>query len=103
METHPKKRIEIVIETPLVDRVTDCLTRMPVSGYSVVALNAGRGQSGTWSADGQIGTALQMTQIICVLDGELAEKVIRSLFEIVKPQAGFIAISDVSVLRPKRF
>ena len=103
METYPKKRIEIVIETPLVDRVIDCLDRMQVSGYSVVALAAGRGQSGTWSAEGQVGTALQMTQIICILDRELADNVIRDLFVIVKPQAGFIAISDVAVLRPRRF
>lgn len=103
METYPKKRIEIVIETPLVARVTDCLDRLAVSGYSAVALTAGRGQAGAWSADGQVSTALQMMQIICIANESLAEQVIQRMFEIVKPQAGFIAMSDVVVLRQERF
>jgi hypothetical protein len=103
METYPKKRIEIVIETPLVGRVTNCLDRMEVTGYSAVALTAGRGQGGAWSANGQVGSALQMTQIVCIAEASLAEQVIQRMFEIVKPQAGFIAISDVAVLRPGRF
>jgi nitrogen regulatory protein PII len=103
METFPKKRIEIVIETPLVGRVTDCLNRMQVSGYSTVALSAGRGQGAAWSADGQVSTALQMTQIVCIADESFAEQVIQRIFEIVKSHAGFIAISDVVVLRQERF
>lgn len=103
METYPKKRVEIVIETPLVERVIDCLDRMEVTGYSVVALTAGRGQSGAWSAIGQVGTARQMTQIVCVADPPLAERVIQATFVIVKSQAGFITVSDVSVLRPGKF
>jgi hypothetical protein len=103
MQTYPKKRVEIVIETPLFDRVTDCLDDMEVTGYSVVALSAGRGRGGAWSADGQVGTVLQMTQIICIADASLAEQAIQRMFEIVNPQAGFIAISDVAVLRQGRF
>jgi hypothetical protein len=103
METFLKKRIEIVIETPLIDRVTDCLDRMEVTGYSALALIAGRGEGGSWSADGQVGTALQMTLIVCIVDPILAEQVIRQMFEIVKLQAGLIAVSDVHVLRPGRF
>jgi nitrogen regulatory protein PII len=103
METFAKKRIEIVIETPLVERVTDCLDSMAVTGYSAVALTAGRGHGGAWSAEGQIGTAQQMTQIVCIADPAIANQVIQKLFEIVKTQAGFIVISDVVVLRPERF
>ncbi|MEW6449092.1 MAG: transcriptional regulator [Pseudomonadota bacterium] len=103
MKTYPKKRIEIVIETPLVGRVTDCLDHMAVTGYSTVALTAGRGQSGPWAAEGQVGTALQMTQIVCISDSGVSDEVIQRLFTIVNPQSGFIAISDVMVLRPERF
>ena len=103
MQTYPKKRIEIVIETPLVGRVTDCLDHMAVTGYSVIALTAGRGQGGAWAAEGQVGTALQMTQIVCVADPNVANEVIQRLFQIVHPQSGFIAISEVVVLRPERF
>lgn len=103
MKTFPKKRIEIVIETPLVDRVTDCLDRMDVTGYSVVGLIAGRGRGGSWSLNGQVGTTLQMTQIVCIADASLAEQAVERIFAIVTPQAGFIAISEVAVLRPERF
>jgi len=40
---------------------------------------------------------------VCVADPNVADEVIQRLFQIVHPQSGFIAISEVVVLRPERF
>ena len=103
MDRHPKKRIEIVIETPLVGRVTGRLDQMNVSGYSVQALAAGRGQGGAWSADGQVGTAMQMSLIVCIADGVITDAIVDSVFQVVSKQTGFVTVSDVHVIRSDRF
>jgi hypothetical protein len=103
MDKHPKKRIEIIIETPLVDRIADILDRMDVSGYSVIPLAAGRGQGSAWSADGQVGSAMQITLIICISDGAIADRILDSVFGIVSQHTGFVTVSDVYVMRPDRF
>lgn len=103
MQRFLKKRIEVLIETPLASRVTDSLNDMNVSGYSVIAVSAGRGENGEWNADGQIGSANHMTLIICIVDPSVADDIVDNVFKIVSRQSGFVTIGDVMVVRPERF
>jgi PII-like signaling protein len=103
METHPKKRIELIIELPLLRRVTECFDRAGVSGYSVLPVIAGRGQSGEWAADGQIGVAGQMAIVICIVDAARVEAVLEAAFAVVRKQIGLVTVSDVAVIRSERF
>ena len=41
MQTYPKKRIDIIIEMPLLRRVTERFDKAGVSGYSVLPVIAG--------------------------------------------------------------
>ena len=43
MQTHLKKRIDLIIEMPLLRRVTERFDQAGVSGYSVLPVIAGRG------------------------------------------------------------
>ena len=52
--THPKKRVEIMIEAPALARVTDALDRAEATGYTVLPALAGRGNGGNWQRDDQI-------------------------------------------------
>lgn len=103
MQTHPKKRIDLIIEMPLLHRVTECFNKAGASGYSVFPVIAGRGQSGEWSADKQIGTAGQMAAIICIVDAAKVDTVLEALFAVVRKQIGLVTVSDVAVIRPERF
>ena len=103
MEQHPKKRIDIVIETPLVERVAALLDRMDVSGYSMMPITAGRGQGRAWTADGQIGNAMQMTALACIVDASVMDAILDAVFDVVSQQIGFVTISDVCVIRRDRF
>ena len=103
IQQHPKKRIDIVIETLLIDRITELLDRMEISGYSVMPLSGGRGRGGSWSSDGEIGIATQMTALVCIVDASVVDIVLRDIFQVISQQIGFVTVSDVSVIRPERF
>jgi len=103
MQTHPKKRIDVIVEAPLMRRIIDRLDQANVSGYSVMPIMAGRGHDSSWTADGQISNATQMLAIVCVTDASKVDGLLESIFGVISHQIGFVTISDVSVVRPKRF
>ena len=103
MQIHPKKRIDIIIEMPLLRRITERFGKTGVSGYSVLPVIAGRGQSGEWSASGQVSEVGQMAAIVCIVDAGKLDAVLDEVFEVVRKQIGLVTVSDVSVVRPERF
>ncbi|MFZ4808700.1 MAG: DUF190 domain-containing protein [Hyphomicrobiaceae bacterium] len=103
MQTHPKKRIDLLIEMPVLRRVSERLEKAGVTGYSVLPVIAGRGQTGTWSADDQIGNAGQMVAIMCIVDAAKVDTVLEAVFAVVSGQIGLVTVSDVAVVRPERF
>lgn len=103
MQTHPKKRIDLIIEMPLLRRVTERFDKAGVSGYSVLQVIAGRGQSGEWSASGQVSEVGQMASIVCIVDAGKVDAVLDEVFAVVRKQIGLVTVSDVSVVRPERF
>lgn len=103
MQTYPKKRIDLIIEMPLLRRITTLLENAGVSGYSVMPVIAGAGQGGAWSADGQVGGAGQMAAILCIIDAAKVDALLEQVFAVVRRQIGFVTVTDVPVMRPERF
>ena len=103
MKTFAKKRIDLIIEMPLLRRVTERFDQAGVTGYSVIPVIAGRGQSGAWSAGGQVSEVGQMAAIMCIVDGGRVDTVLDAVFTVVQHQIGLVTVSDVEVIRPERF
>ncbi|WP_315733763.1 MULTISPECIES: DUF190 domain-containing protein [unclassified Bradyrhizobium] len=103
MKTFAKKRIDLIIEMPLLRRVTERFDQAGVTGYSVLPVIAGRGQSGPWSAGGQVSEVGQMAAIMCIVDGGRVDAVLDAVFAVVQHQIGLVTVSDVEVVRPERF
>jgi len=103
MKTYPKKRIDIMVEEPLMERVLDLLERQNVGGYTVLPAIAGRGKSGPWHRDGLIGRAGTVVQIFCILDESRVSEVLEPLFKLVSRQIGIVTVCDVQVIRPENF
>lgn len=103
MQTFPKKRIEIMIEAPLANRVTEALDASDVGGYTVFPAIAGKGMSGPWHRDGLVGRVGSVVQIVCVLDESRLDEVLDPVFKLVKQQIGIVTVSDVEVIRPDQF
>ncbi|WP_315755194.1 MULTISPECIES: DUF190 domain-containing protein [unclassified Bradyrhizobium] len=103
MKTFAKKRIDLIIEMPLLRRVTERFDQAGVTGYSVLPVIAGRGQSGPWSAGGQVSEVGQMAAIMCIVDGGRIDAVLDAVLAVVQHQIGLVTVSDVEVVRPERF
>ena len=103
MKTHPKKRIDIMVEAPLMQRVLNLLDQQNVSGYTVLPVLAGRGKDGAWHRDGVVGRAGALVMIFCIVDEQRIDEVLEPLFKLVSRQIGIVTVSDVHVIRADYF
>jgi hypothetical protein len=103
MQTHPKKRVEVIVEAPLLQRIMGRLDQANASGYSVMPIIAGRGHESSWTVDGQVSNVTQMVALICIVDASRVDDLLSSVFDAISHQIGFVTISDVFVIRPERF
>jgi PII-like signaling protein len=103
MKTHPKKRIDIMVEAPLMQKVINLLDQQAVGGYTVLPVLAGRGKDGAWHRDGVVGRAGALVMIFCILDEARVDDVLGPLFALVARQIGIVTVSDVQVIRPDHF
>lgn len=103
MKTHLKKRIDIMVEAPLMQRVLALLDQQGVSGYTVLPVLAGRGKDGAWHRDGVVGRAGALVMIFCILDERRVDEVLDPLFALVSRQIGIVTVSDVHVIRTENF
>ncbi len=103
MKTYAKKRIDVMIEAPLMQRVLTLFDEHDVGGYTVLPVLAGRGKDGAWHRDGVVGRVGALVTIFCILDADRVEAVLEPLFALVSRQIGIVTVSDVEVIRPDRF
>ena len=50
VQTVPRKRIEILVDTPLVPRIVSKLKALDISGWSVIHMDSGGGRGGRMAA-----------------------------------------------------
>lgn len=103
MKLHPAKRVAIVIEAPMLRRLTEALETAGVTGYSVLPVLGGSGRSGPWSSDHSFGTVGTLVQVICILSKDKLEEMVEHTFPVVERHIGIITVTDCEVLRPERF
>ncbi|MEO1609595.1 MAG: DUF190 domain-containing protein [Pseudomonadota bacterium] len=103
MQTYPKKRIEIMVEAPLLNQVLSILDKHKAPGYTVLSALSGRGADGSWHRDGIVGGAGSIVMIICIIDTSRVDDILEPLFKLVSRQIGIVTVSDVQVIRPDHF
>ncbi|HEX4894597.1 MAG TPA: DUF190 domain-containing protein [Hyphomicrobiaceae bacterium] len=103
MKTYAKKRIDIMVEAPLMKRVIAVLDEYQVSGYTVLPALAGRGKEGAWDREGLVGRAGLVVMIFCIVDETRVDTILEPLFRLISRQIGIVTVSDVQVIRPEHF
>ena len=103
MRTFPKKRIDIVIEAPVLKRLLSVLDELAVPGYTVTAAVAGRGRGGSWHREATVGEAGRMMVVQCIVDASRVDAILARVFELVSRQIGIVSVADVDVIRPEHF
>ncbi len=103
METHKAKQVAITIEAPMEQRLRAVLEKAGVTGYSILTVIGGSGRSGAWSAEGQVGRAGGMIQVICIIRPDRLDGLLEAVFSVVERHIGVVTITDCDVLRAERF
>lgn len=103
MQLHKKKRIEIIIERPVLQRLTNALERSGVHGYTILQAQGGSGQDGAWERDGLVSSAGDMVMIVCILDAANFDAALAAIYAVVERQIGIVSVSDVEVIRSDHF
>ena len=103
MQTHRKKRLEIVIEAPIVDRLVGLLDKAGVKGYTVTPALSGRGRDGKWQREGQVTEAGRMHVVMTIIDPARIDDILEQVYPLVARQIGILTISDVDVIRAEHF
>ena len=101
--THPKKRIEIMIEAPALGRVTAALDRAEATGYTVLPALAGRGNGGTWQRDDAFGDSGRIVCVVCISDAQSVPAILEALKPLVERHIGIVSVADVQVIRAEHF
>ncbi len=103
MQTHPAKRVEIIIESPMERRLKAAIEGTGVSGYTVLPVLGGSGRSGRWSREGQVSRAGGMVAVVCIIRPERLEGLLQAAFAVVEQHIGVVSVTDCEVLRAERF
>lgn len=102
MEVHPKKKIEIFVETPVVKKVLALIDESGATGATFLPVLGGHSDGGDWS-DKDLGSAMDMQKIMVVTGPRRAAIIRDTVYEAVADYRTMILISDVEVIRNDHF
>ncbi len=103
MQMHKAKRVEIIIEAPMEQRLTKALIAAGVTGFTVLPVQGGSGRSGRWTHEGQVSRAGGMVQVVCLIRPERLDTLLDAAFAVVERHIGVVSVSDTEVIRAERF
>ncbi len=102
MDLHPKKKIEVVVETTMVKKVLETMRSCDATGATVLPILSGEGQGGPWS-DNDLGSALDMKMVMVVTGPRRAAMIRDAIYDTLENYRYMLLISDVEVIRNDRF
>jgi hypothetical protein len=97
-----RKKLEIIIEAPLLGRVEALLGASGARGWSVFASLAGHSSHGDWRSDG-LSDAQDKRLVIAVVSEAAAQAALDALAAFFQDYPGVVYVSDVTVLRGEKF
>lgn len=95
----PCKRIEIVIETPLVPSLTAVLQELDVPGYTVIPEVRGSGDRGVRRADELSGESSNCVVLIACDDPAIVGRLLEAVRVLIRRSGGICLVSDAQWLR----
>ncbi|MEA3261953.1 MAG: transcriptional regulator [Pseudomonadota bacterium] len=101
IETVIRKRIEILVDTALVRRVTDAIDRAQITGWSVLPVTSGSGRDGRWREERVMGTDKSL--VLTIASVEKAEVLVDTLAPMLNSHGLLLTMWDVEVIRGERF
>jgi len=94
MELQPMKRLEIVAEAPIIDRLGAILKKRGVKGWTVTPAVSGMGSSGEWTRSGQIIEAGRMMVLFAIVETDAAPPLVEAVRAAMSAHRGVVSVSD---------
>lgn len=102
IQTVSRKRIEILVDTPLVPRVVAQLQAVDISGWSVIHVDSGGGRAGEWQHDDVTGASAK-TIVLAIASEAKTSGLIEAIAPLLDSYGMLLTIGDVQVVRGERF
>jgi PII-like signaling protein len=102
IQTHPRKRLEMIVDEPHLPRFIRLFEQMKVRGYTILESKSGKGSRGAW-APARLSNVDDRVMVVAVTDGETVEQLLVELQDLFEELPGVAFVSDVQVIRPDRF
>jgi nitrogen regulatory protein PII len=102
MQLVGRKRVEIVIDTPLCAWLTREAEAAGIPHHTLLAADSGRGRTGGWR-DEDVSGALSKKMFVAVAKQEQVDALIDALAPHLDEYGLIVMISDVEVVRSERF
>lgn len=97
-----RRKIEILVDMPLLRRVTEAAAAAGVSGHTLLPVLGGTGQGGSWSDD-QVTGAQAKVIFVTVTSEEKAQALIAALTPMLDSHGLLLTTSAVEVVRGGKF
>lgn len=101
IETVIRKRIEILADQPLVNRVTQAIDETGITGWTILPVTAGSGREGRWREERVTGA--DKVLVLTVASQEKAALLADRLAPILTSHGFLLTMWDVEVIRGERF
>ncbi|MDP3509470.1 MAG: P-II family nitrogen regulator [Candidatus Melainabacteria bacterium] len=103
LSLHPMKEVRVVVSGEQRGLITDLLDRIEASGYTVIAITAGKGHGGLQESHFMFGGIESLEMIMTVVPEEKVEPILSGLRTIFSHHSGVMFVSDVAVTRREYF
>lgn len=100
--TFTRKRVEILIDTPLAPRLIKAASEVGIAGYTLIPVQSGAGRGGAWRDD-RVSGAQTKTIFLTIASEEKAERLVDMLAPNLESYGMLLTLSDVQVVRGERF
>lgn len=101
--TTQRKKIEILIDRPLMKRLRQITKQVELTGYTLFAAIGGEGGQGRWRDDQVTGGAGSKVLFVSILNEEKALEFLTAVEPLLDEYGLLVTISDVEVIRAERF
>ena len=101
IETVIRKRIEILVDTALVRRITDAIDKAGITGWSVLPVTSGSGRDGRWREERVLGTDKSL--VLSIASAEKAALLVEALAPLLNSHGLLLTMWNVEVIRGDRF
>jgi PII-like signaling protein len=102
IQTFTRKRVEILIDTPLAPRLIKAAVEAGIAGYTLIPCQSGAGRSGAWRDDAVSG-AQAKTIFLTIASEEKAARFVEALAPNLEAYGMLLTMADVEVVRGERF